>query len=276
MAQLKNGQLPDFLLAPVPWAPAKLLAPPAVADLAALSEGFRAEFGHDVIVNEGYRTFETQVAYKKRTKLPPSDPLHLASAATPGTSVHGWGQAVDLGRLGGFESDRYAWLAENTATHRWHQPALYQRDGGHPEPWHWEHDPTGDAPVALAAEEDDMFDEDARRRLERVESMLGDALTKLRRHDLLFLYFSTPDHRPAVAQPGAGWWAIAPSQGVRAKQREVAAMLGLVVEGTSVRDWADVVGQILGVAPNGDVILDPEAFIELRPWPFYPGGELVP
>jgi hypothetical protein len=280
MGRLRNGQLPESLLAPVPWAPDKRLAPTAVTDLAELSDRFRGEFGHDLIVNEGYRTFETQVAYKRRTKLPKSDPRHLGSAATPGTSVHGWGLAVDLGRLGGFDSDRYAWLTENTPTHRWHQPALYQRDGGHPEPWHWEHggpNPSAaDSTVTPTAEEDDMFDDDARRRLERVESMLGDALTKLRRHDLLFLYFSTPDHRPAVAQPAAGWWAIAPSEGVRAKQREVAGMLGLVVEGTSVRDWADVVGQILGVAPNGDVILDPEAFIEQRAWPFYAGGALVP
>jgi len=276
MARLRNGKLPDGLLAPVPWAPAQRLSPAAVEDLAALNERFVGEFGRDLVVNEGYRDFETQVAYKARTKLPPSNPLHLASAATPGTSVHGWGEAADLGKLGGFDSDRYAWLAAHTPAHRWHQPALYQRHGAHPEPWHWEHDTTGTSPVAFTAEEDDMFDQDARQRLERVESMLGDVLTKLRRQDLLFLYFSTPDHRPAVAQPGAGWWAIAPSESVRAKQREVAGLLGLVVEGISIRDWEDVVGEILGFAPNGDVILDPEAFIELRPWPFYPGGDLVP
>ena len=202
MARLRNGKLPDGLLAPVPWAPAQRLSPAAVEDLAALNERFVGEFGRDLVVNEGYRDFETQVAYKARTKLPPSNPLHLASAATPGTSVHGWGEAADLGKLGGFDSDRYAWLAAHTPAHRWHQPALYQRHGAHPEPWHWEHDTTGTSPVAFTAEEDDMFDQDARQRLERVESMLGDVLTKLRRQDLLFLYFSTPDHRPAVRRQG--------------------------------------------------------------------------
>ena len=63
-------------------------------------------------------------------------------AAVPGTSVHGWGRAVDfedqLGELT-FGSPGYAWLQTHAATYGFVHPAWAEPGGSSPEPWHWEH-----------------------------------------------------------------------------------------------------------------------------------------
>lgn len=141
MVAILNGRLPASMLLAIPWAPTKRLTAAAVTDLVALDAAFHARFGHHLIVNEGYRDYATQVDYKTRTKLPRSDPRWLGSAATPGTSVHGMGEAADFGQLGGFHSDEYAWLLEHAPAFGWHHPAQYDEGTKHPEPWHWEHDP---------------------------------------------------------------------------------------------------------------------------------------
>lgn len=283
MATILNGRLPATMLATIPWAPGVRVTHAVLVDLVAMNAAYRTEFGRDLVINEGYRDLATQVAYKARTKLPRSDPRWLGSAATPGTSKHGWGEAVDFGKVGGFDSETYAWLEANAARFGFYQPPQYREGGAHPEFWHWEH-PSDTAVTQRStptpAQEDDVAltpaQEKALAAIPKILGIVTNLETKARRHDLLFLYFSTPDHRPAIAQPGSGWWAIAPSLAARDKQREIARMLGLVVEGTSVKDWEDVVGQVLGTAPNGDVVLDPEGFIELRDWPLYPGGNLHP
>ncbi len=63
-------------------------------------------------------------------------------AAVPGTSVHGWGRAVDFEDGGGkltFSSAGYQWLKANAARFGFVHPAWAEPGGSSPEPWHWEH-----------------------------------------------------------------------------------------------------------------------------------------
>jgi hypothetical protein len=63
-------------------------------------------------------------------------------AAVPGTSVHGWGRAVDFQDGGGkltFDSPGYRWLQANAWRWGWVHPAWAEPGGSSPEPWHWEH-----------------------------------------------------------------------------------------------------------------------------------------
>ena len=135
-----NGRLPESALAPVPFQPARLLRADAAAALARLNSLHRAAFGFDLYLNDAYRDYATQVDYKERTRLPSWHPRYLRFASTPGTSVHGWGLAVDIGGLGGFGSPRHKWLTKTAPALGWYQPAQYQQDGRYPESWHWEFD----------------------------------------------------------------------------------------------------------------------------------------
>jgi hypothetical protein len=63
-------------------------------------------------------------------------------AAVPGTSVHGWGRAVDFEDDGGeltFSSSGYQWLAAHAAAYGFEHPSWAEPGGSAPEPWHWEH-----------------------------------------------------------------------------------------------------------------------------------------
>jgi D-alanyl-D-alanine carboxypeptidase len=63
-------------------------------------------------------------------------------AAVPGTSVHGWGRAVDFQDSAGeltFGSAGYHWLEANAARFGFVHPSWAEPGGSSPEPWHWEH-----------------------------------------------------------------------------------------------------------------------------------------
>jgi hypothetical protein len=67
---------------------------------------------------------------------------NCACAAGTGTSVHGWGKAVDFRDAGGtltFGSPGYRWLKVNGARFGWNH-ARWSEPGGSecPEAWHWE------------------------------------------------------------------------------------------------------------------------------------------
>lgn len=62
-------------------------------------------------------------------------------AAVPGTSVHGWGRAVDFEQGGQeleFGMSGYEWLVAHASAFGFAQPGWAQPSGGSPEPWHWE------------------------------------------------------------------------------------------------------------------------------------------
>jgi LAS superfamily LD-carboxypeptidase LdcB len=103
--------------------------------LAKLNLEYRREFGHDLCVSDGYRTLAQQFSVKARRG---------GFAATPGTSEHGWGVAIDAcdGISAGSASANYLWLRSNGPTYGWDNPAWALPGGDGPlEPWHWEYLP---------------------------------------------------------------------------------------------------------------------------------------
>lgn len=127
-----NGQLPDSALAPIPFATGKRLTPEAAADLGRLNEAYKAHFGRNMSVTDAYRTLAKQKELKAGSKA--------KLAATPGTSQHGWGKAVDLGGgINTFGSEEYVWMKLNAPAYGWNHPSWAEPSGSKPEPWHWEH-----------------------------------------------------------------------------------------------------------------------------------------
>ena len=127
-AGAKNGLLPASSLCTLFDGHTQLRADAAVA-LATLDEAYVAKFGSDMCLESGYRTLAQQYAVKaERGGL----------AATPGTSNHGLGLAVDFCSRE-TSGARWAWLKENGPLYGFQNPSWAQYGGGGPhEPWHWE------------------------------------------------------------------------------------------------------------------------------------------
>jgi hypothetical protein len=129
-----DGTIDPDLLGPVPFAPGARLRCDAVEALVRLNAEFRVEHGADLPVGDTYRTFAAQVAVKAAKG---------GLAATPGSSHHGWGVAVDFrgfGGVGQFDSPLYLWMREHAPAHGWVHPAAMGPGGSGPlEPWHWEY-----------------------------------------------------------------------------------------------------------------------------------------
>ena len=87
-------------------------------------------------LTDSYRTLESQIT--TRINKP-------GFSASPGTSKHGWGVAVDIAdsdpNVGGMSYDTkfYNWLMENAPKYGIHNPPWARKGGsGADEPWHWE------------------------------------------------------------------------------------------------------------------------------------------
>lgn len=78
-------------------------------------------------ITDSYRSYDEQVDLQRRKG-------HLVATAEPGTSVHGWGKAVDLA----VPDPVRVWLEDNAAGFGWINPEWAQRPGKSFEPWHWE------------------------------------------------------------------------------------------------------------------------------------------
>ncbi|NNU27837.1 D-alanyl-D-alanine carboxypeptidase family protein [Isoptericola sediminis] len=124
-----NGQLADHSLCDL-WQPGEQLRPDAAVALSALNEAFNARFGRNLCLVDSYRSLSSQYAVKaSRGYL----------AATPGTSMHGWGLAIDLCSKETGSSEVYGWLWDNAPAYGWENPPWAQRGGsGKYEPWHFE------------------------------------------------------------------------------------------------------------------------------------------
>jgi hypothetical protein len=124
----RNGLLPSNTLCTLFDGHTQLRADAAVA-LANLDEAYVAKFGSDMCLASGYRTLAQQYAVKaERGGL----------AATPGTSNHGWGLAIDFCERE-TSGARWTWLKENGPLYGFQNPSWAQYGGGGPhEPWHWE------------------------------------------------------------------------------------------------------------------------------------------
>ncbi len=126
----ENGRIDESYLCTLFDGTTQIRADAAVS-LALLNEQYRARFGTDICLTDGYRSYAAQVSVRNRKP---------GLAARPGTSEHGFGLAVDL--CGGVEAqgEGYWWLRDNAGASGFENPAWAQRGGGGPfEPWHWEY-----------------------------------------------------------------------------------------------------------------------------------------
>ncbi len=125
-----NGMIPPSGLCPVWQAPGESLAPAAAASFNAMSQAFAAQTGVALCITDSYRSLPDQISIKgKRGRF----------AATPGTSRHGLGHAVDLcGGVQDFGSPAHQWMRQNAPLYGWFHPSWAAAGGSLPEPWHWE------------------------------------------------------------------------------------------------------------------------------------------
>ncbi|WP_265520282.1 M15 family metallopeptidase [Oerskovia flava] len=127
-----NGNIPTDLLHTPSFAPGHYVRADAGVALEALNAAYREQFGRDISINSSYRSYATQVAVKAEKGF---------FAATPGTSDHGWGLAIDLGDgVNSYGTAQYAWMRENAPRYGWDNPVWARAGGSKNEPWHWEFD----------------------------------------------------------------------------------------------------------------------------------------
>ncbi len=126
-----NGALPSSALCPVWGAEGARLAPGAAASFSAMSQAYAAQTGTPLCITDSYRSLGEQVEVKA---------TRGAWAATPGTSRHGLGLAVDLcGGVEDFGSAAHRWMRQNAPLYGWYHPSWASAGGSLPEPWHWEY-----------------------------------------------------------------------------------------------------------------------------------------
>lgn len=125
-----NGKIPLNEMSEIPWAKGEYVRKDSLGSFVALNKKFKKKFGHDLGVTDSYRSYDEQVETKKNKG---------DMAATPGTSKHGWGLALDLGTgINNFGTPEYEWMKDNAPAHGWRHPDWAEPSGSLPEPWHWE------------------------------------------------------------------------------------------------------------------------------------------
>jgi LAS superfamily LD-carboxypeptidase LdcB len=125
-----NGQMPASALCPLWGAPGQVLRADAAAAFDRMSKAYAAHFGRPITVTDSYRSYAAQVACREQKG---------DLCATPGTSNHGWGTAVDLGDgVNSYGTVTYDWLKANSTRFGWFHPSWAEPGGSKPEPWHWE------------------------------------------------------------------------------------------------------------------------------------------
>jgi zinc D-Ala-D-Ala carboxypeptidase len=130
VAQFPNGLLPKSTLCPLPQKGKELRADAAIA-FTDMNLAYSKHFGKQMCVTDSYRNLAAQQAvYYQRP----------AFAATPGTSNHGLGLAVDLcGGVQNSGSAQFNWMEANSKRYGFFHPAFAYVNPF--EPWHWEYDP---------------------------------------------------------------------------------------------------------------------------------------
>ncbi|WP_220085236.1 M15 family metallopeptidase, partial [Burkholderia multivorans] len=99
-----NGKIPMSEMAEIPWAKGEYVRKDTLGPLTAINKKFKDKFGRDISITDGYRDYDEQVATKKKKGN---------LAATPGTSKHGWGLALDLGGgINNFGTAEYNWMKD--------------------------------------------------------------------------------------------------------------------------------------------------------------------
>jgi hypothetical protein len=125
LAKFGNGRIPPTLLTPIGQGNHKLWGPAAESWKGLIASAARA--GIDLRVTDSYRTYDQQVELAATKGLSSQG----GWAATPGTSNHGWGMAVDADVT---DPKVNAWLRANAGAAGW--VLATER-----EPWHYEYRP---------------------------------------------------------------------------------------------------------------------------------------
>lgn len=144
----QNGRLPDDALTVVSERPGYRCRVAVVggADQAWMSLTAAARL--DGVVVEGgwcYRTYEAQEAAwnSRRCYIPGNcDGDPFPPTARPGTSMHGWGLAVDIWGASGLltcSSSELVWLQLFAPRFGWIHPEWARCGQPGAEPWHWEY-----------------------------------------------------------------------------------------------------------------------------------------
>jgi len=106
----------------------------AARQYTALNSAFQARFGADLVITEGYRSYERQkYLYDGWLNGQPG----FNYAAEPGTSNHGWATACDFGAgVASYGTPQKAWMDANAPTFGWSPTG-----NGFPsrEPWHFDY-----------------------------------------------------------------------------------------------------------------------------------------
>ena len=121
-----NGQIPTDALAPIGVGSHRLWAPAGQAFQQLQSDAAAA--GVTIGVTDSYRSYDAQVDLARRKGLYSQGGL----AATPGTSNHGWGMALDLD----LDDAAQQWMRDNGWRYGFVESVPR-------EPWHWEYRPAG-------------------------------------------------------------------------------------------------------------------------------------
>ncbi|KGM11535.1 peptidase M15 [Cellulomonas carbonis T26] len=130
-AGFANGRIPASVMCSPAWATRHLFRCDANRALAELNAAYRSAFGVNLSLTSSYRSYDEQVRLKQ---------LKPTLAATPGTSNHGWGLAVDLGGgVQNFGSPQHNWMRANANRFGFFHPRWAQINGSLPEAWHWEY-----------------------------------------------------------------------------------------------------------------------------------------
>jgi len=129
--QYPNGRIPLSALCELDFAPGHQQRCDATEALEQLDLAFGAAFGASLDVTDSYRSYEAQVACRRKKG---------SLCATPGTSNHGTGIAVDFGGgASSFGTREHDWLLDHAGEYGWALPAWARASGSKPEPWHWEY-----------------------------------------------------------------------------------------------------------------------------------------
>lgn len=120
-----NGQIPTQALAPLAKHPEHRLWDPAARAFDRMEADAAAQ-GVTIGITDSYRTFSEQERLAEQKGLYSQGGL----AATPGTSNHGWGVAVDLD----LDDRAQAWMRENGWRYGFVEDVPR-------EPWHWTYRP---------------------------------------------------------------------------------------------------------------------------------------
>lgn len=131
----ENGRLPATALRRSSSG-CRMYTPAAIAYDAMAAAAATAGF---ILEHSGcYRTYQQQVLLRQ-TRCAQN---RCRFAAVPGTSMHGWGLAVDF-RIGNraldYRDDLFAWLTANAGRFGYVHPHWARQGGTLQEPWHWEY-----------------------------------------------------------------------------------------------------------------------------------------